>query len=33
MKMGSLFDRYSVVPGLNWDGIQAVMARMQKAAK
>lgn len=33
MKMGSLFDLYSVVPGLNWDGIQAVMARIQKAAK
>jgi hypothetical protein len=33
MRMASLFDRYSVVPGLNWDGIQAVMARMQKAAK
>ena len=30
MKMGQLFDRYGTVPGVNWDGIQAVMARRQK---
>jgi hypothetical protein len=27
MKMGSLFDRFGVIPGVNWDGIQAVMKR------
>src|SRR5262245_28322749 len=27
MKVGSLFDRVGVVPGLNWEGIQAVMKR------
>jgi hypothetical protein len=27
MKMASLFDRYGVVPGLNWDGIQSAMKR------
>jgi hypothetical protein len=26
--MGSKFDRYGVVPGLNWEGIQKVMKRM-----
>jgi hypothetical protein len=29
-KMSALFDRLGVIPGLNWDGIQAVMARRQK---
>ena len=29
MKMGSLFDRYGVVPGVNWEGMQAVMARQR----
>ena len=29
MKMGKQFDRYGVVPGVNWDGIQAVMKRVQ----
>jgi hypothetical protein len=28
MKMGSLMDRYGVVPGLNREGIDAVMKRM-----
>ena len=32
MKMGALFDRYGVVPGLNWEGIQAVMKRRQATA-
>ena len=27
MRMSSLFDRYGVVPGLNWDGIEAAMKR------
>lgn len=27
MRMGMLFDRYGVIPGVNWEGIQAVMAR------
>lgn len=31
MKMGSMFDRYGVVPGVNWEGIQAVMSRRQRA--
>lgn len=31
MKMGSMFDRYGVIPGVNWEGIQAVMARRQSA--
>ena len=31
MKMASLFDRFGVVPGVNWDGMQAVMARRQAA--
>jgi hypothetical protein len=30
MKMSSLFDRYGVVPGLNWEGIQLAMQRMAK---
>jgi hypothetical protein len=30
MKLGSLFDRLGVVPGLNSEGIQAVMARREK---
>ena len=29
-RMGSLFDHYGVVPGLNWDGIQAMMTRRPK---
>jgi len=29
MKMGSMFDRYGVVPGLSWDGIQKVMKRRE----
>jgi hypothetical protein len=27
MKMGELFDRYGVVPGVNWEGIQKVLKR------
>jgi hypothetical protein len=27
MKMGGLFDKIGVVPGLNWDGIQALIKR------
>ncbi len=27
MKLGSYFARHGVVPGVNWDGIQAVMER------
>jgi hypothetical protein len=27
MKMGSMFDHFGVVPGVNWDGMQAVMKR------
>lgn len=30
MRMGSLFDRYGVVPGVNWEGIKAVMARQPR---
>lgn len=30
MKLSGLFDRVGVVPGLNWDGIQAVMKRRPK---
>ena len=30
-KLGSLFDRLRVVPGLSWEGIQKVMARMNAA--
>ena len=29
MQLGRHFDRTGVVPGLNWDGIQEVMQRMQ----
>jgi hypothetical protein len=32
MKLGSLFDRVGVIPGLNWDGIQAVMKRRAASA-
>ncbi len=32
MKMGGLFDRYGVIPGVNWDGIQAAMARRNKGS-
>jgi hypothetical protein len=30
MKMGDLFDGLAVVPGVNWEGIQAVMKRYEK---
>lgn len=30
MKMSGLFDRLGVVPGVNWEGIQAVMKRRPK---
>jgi hypothetical protein len=30
MKLSQLFDRLGVVPGVNWDGIKAVMARREK---
>jgi hypothetical protein len=30
MKMSGLFDKVGVIPGLNWDGIQAVMKRRPK---
>jgi hypothetical protein len=30
MTMSTMFDRLGVVPGLNWEGIQAAMARRQK---
>ena len=30
MKLSGLFDRVGVVPGLNWEGIQAVMKRRPK---
>jgi hypothetical protein len=30
MKMSGMFDRFGVVPGVNWDGIQAVMKRRPK---
>jgi hypothetical protein len=33
MQLGRQFDRYGVVPGLNWDGIQGVMKRMESAPK
>jgi hypothetical protein len=32
MKMGSLFDRFGVIPGVNWDGMQAVMKRRAQGA-
>jgi hypothetical protein len=31
MKLGSMFDRYGVVPGVTWEGMQGVMARFNKA--
>jgi hypothetical protein len=30
MKMGGLFDRFGVIPGLNWEGMQAVLKRHPK---
>jgi hypothetical protein len=30
MKMSGMFDRFGVVPGVNWEGIQAVMKRRPK---
>ena len=30
MKMSGLFDKVGVIPGVNWDGIQAVMKRRPK---
>ncbi len=30
MKLGSVLGRLGVVPGVNWDGMQAVMKRMQR---
>jgi hypothetical protein len=30
MKMSGLFDRVGVIPGVNWEGIQAVMKRRPK---
>lgn len=33
MRMSTLFDRYGVIPGVNWEGIQAVMSRRQKMKK
>ena len=30
MKMSGMFDRFGVVPGINWEGIQAVMMRRPK---
>jgi hypothetical protein len=32
MKLGSLFDRVGAIPGLNFEGIQAVMKRRAAAA-
>ena len=32
MKLGQFFSRLGVIPGVNWEGIQAVMARRQKAS-
>jgi hypothetical protein len=32
-KLSSLFDRLMVVPGLSWEGIQKVMARMSAAGR
>ena len=29
MKLGSLVGRLGVVPGVNWDGMQAVMKRIK----
>ena len=33
MKMSGLFNRVGVIPGVNWDGIQAVMKRRPKMAE
>ncbi|SRR6266511_1316884 len=33
MKLGQNFTRVGVIPGVNWEGIQAVMARRAKMAK
>ena len=33
MKLGEHFNRIGVIPGVNWEGIQAVMARRAKNAK
>jgi hypothetical protein len=30
MKLSGLFDRVGVIPGVNWDGMQAVMKRRPK---
>lgn len=30
MKLSGMFDRVGVIPGVNWDGIQAVMKRRPK---
>jgi hypothetical protein len=30
MNLGRNFDRVGVIPGVNWEGIQAVMARREK---
>ena len=33
MTMGGMFDRLGVIPGVNWDGIQAVMKRRDSRAE
>lgn len=33
MKLGENFNRIGVIPGVNWDGIKAVMARRASKAK
>jgi hypothetical protein len=33
MKLGQSFNRIGVIPGVNWEGIQAVMARRAQMAK
>jgi hypothetical protein len=33
MRLGGLFDRLGVVPGVNWDGIQQVMQRWRGAGR
>ena len=30
MKLGSMLDRFGVVPGVNWEGMKAVMERIDK---